>query len=311
MYTATFYSFKGGVGRSMALANVAVELAKRGRRVLAVDFDLEAPGLDTFDVLRPRDEVPGIIDFVHQYLHSDQAPDVHEFMSRLPAVGDRDGELWIMPSGAQRATYAEHFNDIDWAELYEKRDGYLLFEDLKAQWEQAIDPDYVLIDSRTGHTDTGGICTRQLPDAVAILFFPNEQNLRGLTKIARDIRAEAGEPRRKDINLHFVMSNVPDLDDQDRILQTKIDSFREQLGFTGDPLMVHRYDSLALLNQAVFTKDRPRSRLATEYRRLVREIVGRNLVDRDGALDGLGLPTSGEPASDGAVAGLCTSRRKR
>ena len=211
MFITTFYSFKGGVGRSMALANVAVELAKRGRRVLAVDFDLEAPGLDTFDILRPADDVPGIIDFVHDFLETDKAPDVRPFLFRLPTVGEREGELWIMPSGAQRATYAAHFNYIDWAELYEKRDGYLLFEDLKAQWERAIDPDYVLIDSRTGHTDIGGICTRQLPDAVAILFFPNEQNLRGLTKVVQDIRAEASGPRVKEIDLHFVMSNVPDV----------------------------------------------------------------------------------------------------
>ena len=285
MYITTFYSFKGGVGRSMALANVAVELAQRGRRVLTVDFDLEAPGLDTFDVLRPPEEVPGIIEFVQDYLDSDQAPDARNFMCRLPAAGDCEGELWIMPSGAQHAGYGVQFNEIDWAGLYEKRDGYLLFEDLKAQWEQAVTPDYVLIDSRTGHTDTGGICTRQLPDAVAILFFPNEQNLRGLKKIVGDIRAESGEPRRKEIDLHFVMSNVPDLDDEDRILRAKIDAFREQLGFRGPPLIVHRYDSLSLLNQVVFTKDRPRSRLAREYGRLVREIVGRNLEDRDGALD--------------------------
>ena len=285
MYITTFYSFKGGVGRSMALANAAVELAQRGRRVLTVDFDLEAPGLDTFDVLRPPEEVPGIIEFVQDYLDSDQAPDARNFMCRLPAAGDCAGELWIMPSGAQHAGYGVQFNEIDWAGLYEKRDGYLLFEDLKAQWEQTIKPDYVLIDSRTGHTDTGGICTRQLPDAVAILFFPNEQNLRGLKKIVGDIRAESGEPRRKEIDLHFVMSNVPDLDDEDRILRAKIDAFREQLGFRGPPLIVHRYDSLSLLNQVVFTKDRPRSRLAREYGRLVREIVGRNLEDRDGALD--------------------------
>ena len=44
VYISTFYSFKGGVGRTMALVNAAVELARRGRRVLAVDFDLEAPG---------------------------------------------------------------------------------------------------------------------------------------------------------------------------------------------------------------------------------------------------------------------------
>ena len=285
MYVTTFYSFKGGVGRSMALANAAVELAKRGRRVLAVDFDLEAPGLDTFDVLRPREEVPGIIDFVHDYLDSNRAPDVRGFLSELPAVGDRDGELWIMPSGARKPAYAARFNDIDWADLYEKRDGYLLFEDLKAQWEQAIRPDYVLIDSRTGHTDTGGICTRQLPDAVAMLFFPNEQNLQGLTRVVRDVRAEARGPRGKEIDLHFVMSNVPDLDDEDGILEGRIDAFREGLGFRGEPLVVHRYDSLSLLNQVVFTRDRPRSRLANEYREIVRGIVSRNLEDRDGALD--------------------------
>ncbi len=283
MYITTFYSFKGGVGRSMALANAAVELAKRGRRVLAVDFDLEAPGLDTFDVLRPRDGVPGIIDFVHEYLDSNRAPDAGRFLARSPDIGDRGGELWIMPSGAQQASYAAHFNQIDWAELYEKRDGYLLFEDLKAQWQQIVNPDYVLIDSRTGHTDTGGICTRQLPDAVAILFFPNEQNLRGLAKVVSDIRAETGEPRGKAIELHFVMSNVPDLDDEDRILEDKIQAFRKQLALTREPLIVHRYDSLSLLNQEVFTQARPTSRLAKEYCRVVKEIVGRNLDDRDGA----------------------------
>lgn len=284
MYVTTFYSFKGGVGRSMALANAAVELAKRGRRVLAVDFDLEAPGLDTFDALRPRDAVPGIIDFVREYLDSDRAPDAGDFLARLPDVGDQGGELWIMPSGAQQAAYAARFNEIDWAELYEKRDGYLLFEDLKAQWGKVVNPDYVLIDSRTGHTDTGGICTRQLPDAVAILFFPNEQNLRGLTKVVRDIRSETDEPRRKKIELHFVMSNVPDLDDEDSILEKKIRAFRDQLSLTQDPLIVHRYDSLSLLNQAVFTGVRPTSRLAREYRAVVDRIVGRNLDDRDGAL---------------------------
>jgi len=54
----TFYSFKGGVGRSMALANIAVLLASRGQRVLCVDWDLEAPGLeryfDYFDVTPTR-----------------------------------------------------------------------------------------------------------------------------------------------------------------------------------------------------------------------------------------------------------------
>ena len=285
MYVTTFYSFKGGVGRTMALVNAAVALAKRGRRVLVVDFDLEAPGLDTFDIFRSPKPIPGVIDFVAEYLLSGQAPKVDQFVSESAGVGDGGGALWSMPSGAQHAAYAANFNQIDWGALYERHDGYLLFEDLKEQWKQVLRPDYVLIDSRTGHTDTGGICTRQLPDAVAILFFPNDQNLRGLTAVVNDIRSEVEGPRRKEIDLHFVMSNVPDLDDEDSILEEKIDAFRELLGFKGEPMIVHRYDSLSLLSQVVFTKDRPRSRLAREYVALVDEIVRRNLMDRDGALN--------------------------
>ena len=61
MYVTTFYSFKGGVGRTMALVNSGVELAKRGRKVLLVDFDLEAPGLDTFEAVKPKKTAPGIV----------------------------------------------------------------------------------------------------------------------------------------------------------------------------------------------------------------------------------------------------------
>src|SRR4051794_26066230 len=57
----TFYSFKGGVGRSMALINTAGILAgQRGFRVLAIDVDLEAPGLSYLDPRAP-DEFPSEI----------------------------------------------------------------------------------------------------------------------------------------------------------------------------------------------------------------------------------------------------------
>ena len=284
MYITTFYSFKGGVGRTMALVNAAVKLAQAGRRVLVVDFDLEAPGLDTFDVLKPHKEVPGIIDFVTQYLGTGQAPNISDFIGECPPIGERDGKLWIMPSG-RNETYATTFNQVDWGDLYERRDGFLLFEDIRGQWKQILKPDYVLIDSRTGHTDTSGICTRQLPNSVVVLFFPNEQNLRGLVDVVRDIRAEAESPRKKNIELHFVMSNVPDLDDEDRILESKIKAFQNKLGFRQEPMIVHRYDSLSLLNQVVFSKDRPKSRLAKEYSKIVGEIAVRNPDDRGGALE--------------------------
>ncbi|MDE2848861.1 MAG: ParA family protein [Gemmatimonadota bacterium] len=285
MYVTTFYSFKGGVGRTMALVNVAVELAQRGRRVLAVDFDLEAPGLDTFDLSRPADTTPGMIDFVSAYLHSGHAPDADQFIFESLGMGAGNGGLWIMPAGAHHDNYANTFAQIDWGTLYEQHDGYLLFEDLKEQWKASVEPDYVLIDSRTGHTDIGGICTRQLPDSVVILFFPNFQNLRGLTKVVRDIKAESRRPRAKSIELHYVMSNVPDLDDEDKILEENIAFFQSNLGFNGEPMVIHRYDSLSLLNQVLFTKERPKSRLSREYRSLTAAIMRLNAEDRDGALE--------------------------
>ena len=283
MYTTTFYSYKGGVGRSMALVNAGVELARRDRRVLLVDFDLEAPGLDTFDIFESKQPRLGIVDYVHKYLESGEADDLEKYVH--PCYVDAIGkQIWIMPAGGSKPDYASRFQHIDWGELYANQNGYLLMENLKQQWEDTVHPDYVLIDSRTGLTDVGGICTRQLPDAVAIFYFPNEQNLQGAGKVVREIRSESEGPRKKDIVLHFVMSNVPDLDDEHQILEKKIGEFKRQFELQAEPLVVHRYDSLSLLNQAIFASDRPKSRLAEEYREIVDEIVNANMGDREGAL---------------------------
>src|ERR671915_437657 len=67
----TFYSYKGGTGRSMALANVAWILASNGKQVLMLDWDLEAPGLHRYfsPFLFDKDltDSEGIIDFVSNY----------------------------------------------------------------------------------------------------------------------------------------------------------------------------------------------------------------------------------------------------
>jgi len=76
----TFYSFKGGVGRSMALANVAALLAKWGHSVLVVDWDLEAPGLERFfvrlmpDIQELRTRTPGIVDLVESRKNGQSLP---------------------------------------------------------------------------------------------------------------------------------------------------------------------------------------------------------------------------------------------
>jgi MinD-like ATPase involved in chromosome partitioning or flagellar assembly len=274
----------------MGLANVAYALAERGNRVLMVDFDLEAPGLDTLPALERETEGPGVVEFVHEYLHTGRTPDVTAYVSRVKQLGV-GGELWVMPAGRRDPGYGARLNSINWLDLYASHEGYLMLEDLKAQWQQTLAADYVLIDSRTGYTDVAGICTRQLPDAVLLFFIPNEQNLQGLTRIVTDIRSEnrerTGNPGSdRPIELLFIMSNVPDLDDEHGILQRRIMRFRKELKIShGDLSIVHRYDSLRLLDQAIFTMDHRRSRLAKEYRRVMQRLVQRNPNDRSAALE--------------------------
>src|SRR5438128_1127405 len=118
MHITTFYSFKGGVGRTQALVNVAVDLAQRGRRVLVVDFDLEAPGIDTYPLPKPIEPPIGLVEFVTEYVRTGEVPDASRYMYECPSIGEKGGRLWVMPAGYQDETYARRLSEIDWRTLY-------------------------------------------------------------------------------------------------------------------------------------------------------------------------------------------------
>lgn len=284
MYICTFYSFKGGVGRTMALVNTAVELAKRKKRVLVIDFDLEAPGISTFQGLTCDAQARGVVDYVTEYIKNNKAPLAKDFITKCEKLSPDIGELFFMGPGRQDSEYGKRLHQINWQVLYQKREGFLLFEDLKAQWREQIEPDYVLIDSRTGHTDIGGICTRQLPDTVVVMFLPNRQNLVGLRKIVDDIRAEKTRPNQRAIQILFAMSNVPNIDDENNVLGELIEEFKSTLKIDRISAEIHYYNSLELLQQQIFTLERQKTGLAREYISLTNSIVEKNAEDRDGAV---------------------------
>ncbi|QUQ68609.1 tyrosine-protein kinase family protein [Kutzneria sp. CA-103260] len=173
----TFYSYKGGVGRSSTLANVAVLLARWGYRVLAVDWDLEAPGLHYYfkDAL-PEEPTGGVIDLAHDFLN-DTPPRSYEV--RLDVA---EGTLALLAAGRFAPDYAERVQSINWEDLY--RRGFAAYlEQLRAEW--TANYDFVLIDSRTGIADTAGICTAHLPDRLVVVFTANDQNLSDVVDIAK------------------------------------------------------------------------------------------------------------------------------
>jgi cellulose biosynthesis protein BcsQ len=207
----TFYSYKGGTGRSMALANVAWLLAINEKKVCVLDWDLEAPGLHRYFKPFLADpelfETDGLIDAFWQAAVQAFAPAKDATPEKVPreldlAALDLDLEDYITPldwdfgekggidfvgAGRQGATYSERVNTFDWKRFYSLGGGRLLDEvrDLLAR-----NYDYVLIDSRTGVSDTSGICTIQMPDMLVACFTLNRQSIDGAAAILRSVRIQ-------------------------------------------------------------------------------------------------------------------------
>ena len=192
----TFYSFKGGVGRSMALANIALLLARSGKKVLCLDWDLEAPGLDRYfsagvlsqakskPSLNPAIKSGGLLDILQQATPSDPSPWRHYVRKRVSA--EQDVSLDFIGSGDDAPDYSVRLSEFSWLKFFEDQSGSEIIEALRRDWKVAYD--YVLVDSRTGLTDASGICTIQLPDILVLLFAANQQNIDWCARVAEGIR---------------------------------------------------------------------------------------------------------------------------
>lgn len=199
-----FYSYKGGVGRSLALANLAYTLAKSERKVLVIDMDLEAPGQHHIDLygLRPdADPGPGMLDLLSDYLaqqRSAKAPQPAPYALELERYmrvitgwqvaadddGATSGSLWLMPAGhSGGADYARQLGAFSWPEFY-RLHGRNLLNALKLRLAD-LDFDDVLIDSRTGLSDEFFVTTQELADTVICVTGYNRQNIAG-TRVAME-----------------------------------------------------------------------------------------------------------------------------
>src|ERR1700732_3066095 len=101
----TFYSYKGGVGRSFALANIATILAQWGSKVLVVDWDIEAPGLNHYFAQYAAPMHRGVLDFIRDCVE-DEPRNWTEYVTRVD-LPQEAGYLQIMPASASAKDYAD------------------------------------------------------------------------------------------------------------------------------------------------------------------------------------------------------------
>lgn len=209
-----FYSFKGGVGRSLALAHTAWLLAARSteQQILAVDLDLEAPGLDCYFRFPGVDRCRGFSGLLRDYQQQPEAERA-DWLRRVlidensgyvvKSQGDgKLGNLWYLPSGlghrgAPRVSYQQVTAwlraEIDsqdrsqgWPVLANR--GFL--GELRAVLEACYA--YTLIDSRTGLADESFASTTLLARTLVVCFRLNHTHIDGIRSVVANFVKREG-----------------------------------------------------------------------------------------------------------------------
>ena len=181
----------------MALANIAEIFFKKGLKVLIVDWDLEAPGLERFFFAEIKEilDKPGVIDMLLNYkeqmsqeisIKKDEDLPFEEPDQYIVDVhpNSKKGKLYLLTAGKRSedhfSQYASSVLTFNWQDFYLNWEGELYLDWIRQKLEKLAD--VVLIDSRTGVNEMGGICTYQLADVVILFCAINQQNIEG-TKI--------------------------------------------------------------------------------------------------------------------------------
>ncbi len=209
-----FFSIKGGVGRSTALAATAWHLAQAGKRVLVLDLDLESPGLSSALLPPERQPMYGITDWLVEDL-VDNGDAVFDNMAATSNLS-HDGEIHVVPAhGAKHGEYIAKLGRVWMPKLHKDgtREAWSArLERLLQALETRIQPDVVLIDSRSGIDEIASTCITELGANLILLFaLEGQQTWNGYQMLFEQwLRAGVAQQIRE--RLQLVGAIVPELD---------------------------------------------------------------------------------------------------
>lgn len=197
----TFYSFKGGMGRTTALAATALLLAQHGRHVLAIDTDIEAPGLATlfFDENQIQ---RGTVDFyLETSVSSRGAIDMAPYLKQVDdpkLMEGMTGSIYIIPAGSVDERYVQKLGRIDYQDIVENgmRNHLSCLIESASNFIQSngYPLDYILLDARAGFHDMGGVVTAHLPHGAVLFGKNNTQSWNGLKQVIQTLASTQGDP---------------------------------------------------------------------------------------------------------------------
>ncbi|MGM3306584.1 tyrosine-protein kinase family protein [Anabaena sp. WFMT] len=222
----TFFSFKGGVGRTTALVATALTLARNGHRVAIVDLDLEAPGLSTI-FFKDNSVDFGVIDYLLEKKIQKNNWSLNTHIAQINKqllLGDFGESIRLIPAGIVDDNYLEKLARLDFQNLidHELPDN---FQDMLNELERLAKPlDFILLDSRAGFHDIGGLALTNLSHAAVIFGRQSRQSWDGLTHVIHHLSRPIAPEKRLPVCLVHAMA--PSLNDPRR--NEEVRAFREQ-----------------------------------------------------------------------------------
>jgi hypothetical protein len=226
--TVTFYSYKGGTGRTLLLAHTARFLASAGMRVVMIDMDMEAPGLPyKFALNSDRELWPtggGLVEHLAAYVRGEIQQVNAPALARPIEIPDlehhptRTGAIYMIAAGdAPSVDYVRALSGTDWHSFYWGEPGTdgqpaaggwrEVFETLKAQIQDDLHADYLLIDSRTGLADISGVCLNALPDVIVAMTLHRSETIDGMSWALKRA-CEAAEREARPLTIIKVIARV-------------------------------------------------------------------------------------------------------
>lgn len=183
-----FWAFRGGVGVSTLVANVAYQLALMGKKVWAVDFDFDAPGLELLFDIPPN--LRGIIDLLVYELYplsiprlfpGDSRPTIKDIVAKINLPELQAGNLMVTAVGGcnkdERIGRCKQIVMDDRDEIRDKR----IIDKLCTTMEGKYGLDYILLDLRHGYSFNVGLAGKVLNKDRDLLVAVTDVNCRNVT----------------------------------------------------------------------------------------------------------------------------------
>ncbi len=196
----TFFSYKGGVGRTTSLAMTATYLSRQGKNVFVMDCDFEAPGLiNFFNSSQSAKQKSGLIEYLNDQLFV-KSGDIDNYVYNIEKSYSGSGTINLMPAGNvlsnsnDLASYLEGLAKIDLQGLRLIK----VFNELIDDIQSNFNPDIILVDSRTGFNNIFGALA-QISNHVVVLAGDDIQNQPGVEYVCKLLKEI-------EVNTSFVLS---------------------------------------------------------------------------------------------------------